>query len=345
MLKRITSLFICVVLTLLCFAGCNRSSQAITKDVENLKLLRGINMSGLEYKVRARSHLYKLSTYKNVASQGFDHIRLPVDFRNYLDDNGKLEGKFLKKLDNIINMANNQGLAVMLDFHGWPDFNTEKGDSKTFISIWKNLAEHYKDYSNMLLFELINEPHTTDGGDLSMDRLMKLQNETIKAIRAISPDRTIVVATAEWNGPWTLKDFTPPEYDNLILAVHIYEPLDFTHQGQAWMGTLNDRVPLTVENHMKLKETLQEIKEFTKRSDMKIIINEFGLTTTGAISDDDMYRYLSTITKFAKANDIGWTYWEYNESFGAYKRGFLGIGAKWREAVLDGLFLREREKD
>ena len=341
MLKRIISLFICVLLTLLCFVGCNNTPQPVTEDVENLKLSCGINMSGLEYTIRARSHLYKLSTYKNVASQGFDHIRLPVDFRNYLDDKGEIKGKFLKKLDNIINMATSQGLAVMLDFHGWPNFNTEKGDTKTFISIWKSLAEHYKDYSNMLLFELINEPHTTDGGDLSMDKLMKLQNEAIEAIRAIDPERTIVIATAEWNGPWTLKDFTPPEYDNLILAVHIYEPLDFTHQGQAWMGTLNDRVSLTTENHMKLKATLQDIKEFTKRSDMKIVINEFGLTTTGAISDDDMHRYLSTITKFAKANDIGWTYWEYNESFGAYKRGFLGIGGKWREHVLDALFLKD----
>ena len=345
MLKRIASLFICVILTLLCFVGCNNTPQPVTKDVENLKLSRGINMSGLEYTIRARSHLYKLSTYKNVASQGFDHIRLPVDFRKYLDDKGEFKGKFLKKLDNIINMATSQGLAVMLDFHGWPDFNTEKGDTKTFISIWKSVAKHYKGYSNMLLFELINEPHTTEGGDLSMDKLMKLQNEAIEAIRAIDPDRTIVVATADWNGIWTLKDFTPPEYDNLILAVHCYEPMSFTHQGQRWMGTQDVRVPLTDEHIVNLLMQLNDIVEFKNRTGMTVVINEFGITTNGAINDNDIYRYLSTITKFAKKNDIGWTYWEYNESFGAYKRGFLGIGAKWRDAVVDGLFLREREKD
>lgn len=334
-----------VALILLCFAGRDSTPQPVTTDVENLKLSKGINMSGLEYTVRLREHLYKLSTYEDVAKEGFDHIRLPVDFRNYLDGNGDLEDKFLKKLDGIINMANSQGLAVILDFHGWPDFNTEKGDTKIFISIWESLAEHYKDYSNMLLFELINEPHTTDGGDLSMERLMELQCETIEAIRAISPRRTIVIAAPEWNGHWTLKDFTPPEYDNLILAVHVYTTLDFTHQGQLWMGSLNKRVPLDDEIILQLNAALRDIKNFKDRTGMEIVINEFGLTTTGAISDDDIYNYISTITKFAKEKDIGWTYWEYNESFGAYKPGFLRIGGKWRKSVLDGLFLRDRQTD
>ena len=347
MLKRIIALFLCILLPTLCFAGCGESSAPtpLTTDVENPKLSKGINMSGLEYSVRLRGHLYKTSTYEDVAKQGFDHIRLPVDFRKHLDKNGNITDKFFNTLDDIINMANSQGLAVVLDFHGWYDFNTENGDDEIFLSIWKSLAEHYKDYSNMLLFELINEPHTTEGGNLTMERLMELQCKAIEAIRAISPQRTIVIATAEWNGHWTLDYFTPPDYDNLILAVHVYTTLEFTHQGQAWMGTLNDRVPLNDDIMLELHSALRDIKEFKERTGMRVIINEFGLTTSGAISDDDIYRYLSTITSFAKDKDIGWTYWEYNEGFGAYKPGFLRIGGEWRESVLDGLFLRERQSD
>lgn len=325
-----------------CFAGCNKKEDLtpITKDVEGLRLLKGVNLSALEDPYKPNRYLNKEATYTNIAEQGFDHIRLPVDFRCYCNEDGVLNNDFQERLDKIINMANHAGLAVMLDFHGWYDLNVENGDDALFITIWKYLAEHYKDYSNMLLFELINEPHTTEGGDLGMIRLMQLQSRTIEAIRAISPDRTIVVATAEWNGSWTLKDFEPLEYDNLILAVHTYAPMDFTHQGQAWAGRGDDKYPLTDDMLIDLYTDLNRIKEFKERTGMEVILNEFGASTNGVISDDDLYRYFSTITKFADKNDFGWTYWEYNSGFGVYDKGFLGIGGKWREVVLDALLLR-----
>ena len=344
MYKKILSILISVVLILICFASCGDNVSPITKDVENLKLLRGLNLSGLEYRHRPLFYIDRKSVYEDIAQQGFDHVRVPVDFRIYFNnEKGEFKKSFLNRLDNIINMANHEGLAVMLDFHGWSNFNVANGDTELFLSIWEKVAEHYKDYSNMLLFELINEPHTTEGGDLNMTNLMELQCKAIEKIRVISPDRTIVVATAEWNGTWTLKDFNPPAYDNLILAVHCYEPMDFTHQGQWWAGRAGTKESLTDEMLLGLYEHLDRIKEFKERTGMEVVLNEFGAITTGIISDDDLYRFVSVITKYAEKNGFGWTYWEYNKEFGAYKKGFLGIGGEWREVMLDALFLRERK--
>jgi len=343
--KRIISIIMSIAIIIGCLTSCEESPKPITQDVGEVTLSKGVNLSALEDKYKSSSYLDKKSTYTEIVKKGFDHIRLPVDFRIFSDDKGTLNEKSFKRIDNIINTANNEGLAVMLDFHGWNDFNTEKGDSERFIAIWKNVAERYKDFSNLLLFELINEPHTTEGGDLSMGKLMRLQNEAIDAIRAISPDRTIVISTAEWNGPWTLKDFTPPEYDNLILALHTYEPLDFTHQGMKWAGTEDVKLALTDDMLINLRTQLNLIVEFKERTGMKVILNEFGLNTTGHISDKDVKRYLSTVTKVCSENDIPWTYWSYNGQFGFYNSNAFGIGAGWRENVLDSLFLHEREKD
>lgn len=341
-MKRAFCLLLCATLffSLLGCAKTETDDNDLSVTISrNPSLCRGVNLSALEDKLKPHTFLYNNKTYVEIAEKGFDHVRLPVDFRNYCNADGVVSGLFYKKLDNIIEMANDNGLKVMLDFHGWYDLNVNNGDARLFLNIWKDVAEHYKDYPNSLIFELINEPHTTDGGDLDMWMLMKLQDKAIEQIREIDPERTIVIAVSEWNGPHMLKDLEMPDYDNLIVAVHTYEPLDFTHQGQAWAGTKDVKLELTDEMLNSLTQQLNLITEFKARTGCEVVLNEFGLTTTGHISDEDVSRYLSCITKYAKEHDIPWTYWCYSDSFGVYDRGFFGIGGKWRQNVLDALMV------
>lgn len=332
--RKCFSLLLCFVLTSLCISGCNNFEPV--QHTEPVTLKKGLNLSALEDIRKPSSYLFKQKTYTDMVELGFDHVRLPVDFRTYADKNGVLKKSFFKRLDKIINIANNAGLAVMLDFHGWYDINVSNGDDELFLNIWSNVAKHYKDYSNMLMFELINEPHTTEGGDLDMPTLMDLQTRAIENIREISPERTIVVATAEWNGPWTLKDFELPNYDNLIVAIHTYEPLDFTHQGETWAGKGDISLKLSYAMLDGLKDQLKLITEFKERTGCDVVLNEFGLATTGAISEQDIDRYLSTITSYCEENDIPWTYWCYGGNFGVYETKLFGDG--WRQNVLDALF-------
>ena len=309
-----------------------------TSVIKKYGLKKGLNLSALEDVTKPNSFLDIENTYAETASKGFDHIRLPVDFRNFSDKNGVIKESFYERLDKIIKMANDAGLVVMLDFHGWYDLNVANGDDKLFLAIWNDLAKHYKGNNGKLMFELINEPHTTENGDLDMTNLMALQLKALQQIRSIDSERTVVIAAPEWNGPWTLKDFTVPDYDNIIVAIHTYEPLKFTHQGLAWGGTGDVNLPLTTEMLISLTAQLILIKEFTDRTGCEVILNEFGLNTTGHISDEDVNKYLTRIVEYTEKNNIPWTYWCYNGDFGVYKSGFLGIGGSWRQNVLDALF-------
>ncbi len=309
-------------------------------------LEKGVNLEGLEDPTKSSSYLTKSSTFTDIASRGFDHVRLPVNFRYYANSDGTIKSSFYTKLDNIISLANENGLAVCLDFHSWHDFNLANGDDELFYTIWEDIATHYKNYDiTMLAFELINEPHTTEGGDLNATNLNTIQRKAVEIIREITPGRTIVLATAEWNGPWMLPSYTLTEYDNVYVAVHTYAPLDFTHQGMQWMGTANIKIALDEYRHPEyggtidtLKHELQFIPAFQKRTGMKVILNEFGLNTTGDISDADVKLYLETIVNFTEANNIPWTYWSYSGEFGLYDTGnWFGSGAKWREVPLNTL--------
>ena len=328
---------LCIILSvLLLFTACK-------DDTENSKqktytMTRGINLSALESIFKPNSFLDKEKTFIEISKKGFDHVRLPVDFRNYCNSDGVISDSFYKRLDNIIKMATDNGLIVMLDFHGWYDFNIGKGDNVIFTKIWQNLAEHFKDFSkDALMFELINEPHTTEGGDLDAENLWNLQNSVIGEIRKIDPMRTIVVAMPEWNGPWTLDNFKNYDFENLIVAIHTYEPLDFTHQGEAWAGKGDIKLELTDEMLLSLNNQLHQILKFRLLTGHEVILNEFGLVTTGAISSEDVSKYLSYITKSMEAHGVPWTYWSYSGSFGVYNDGFLGIGKGWRQNVIDAL--------
>ena len=328
-----------LILALLFLCGCGNSAKPIlhSDDIE-VNIQKGVNLSGLEGVFPSHSYIDSEKTFAQIVEKGFDHIRLPVDFRIYADENGVIKDSFYKRLDKIINTANSYGLAVMLDFHGWNDICL-LNDGKLFFSIWENVAEHYKDYSNMLMFELINEPHTTEGGDLDASYLKSLQEVAVKKIRAISPHRTIVLATANWNASWSLNTFNLTDIENTIVAVHIYDPMDFTHQGMEWAGKADVSMPYNDEVDAALDRTFKEILEFKERTGMKIVINEFGVNTSGYVSEEDVCKYFRKITAFAKENDIAWTYWEYNRGFGLFKPDFLlSASGKWREPIVDSLF-------
>ena len=108
-----------------------------------LPFLRGVNINQLEgssyYSTSSYRSTYYLSldsTYSDIKAKGFDHVRLPVDFRNYYDSSTKAfktSGNYrIADIDTVINKALNAGLYVTLDFHGWYiDSDVVKSDADT----------------------------------------------------------------------------------------------------------------------------------------------------------------------------------------------------------------------
>ena len=308
---------------------------------------RGVNLSALEDPFKYSKFLFEDDTYTNIAGKGFDHVRLPVDFRNYADKDGTLNDKKMQDVDGIIKAANEAGLVVFLDFHGWYNLNTSKGDDILFIKIWKNLAERYKNYehNDMLIFELINEPHTTEGSNLDMVTLSMLQGLTANAIRGISPNRTICFATADWNGSWTLKSDVANSYrnsvlmnyENVIVAVHTYATIEFTHQNMAWNGTQGKFVKLDDTVLDELKKQLKDMMDFTVETGVPVILNEFGFNTDpNTIPYEDQAKYVQTIMDVLGEHDVPWSWWAYcNGEFAIYKKTSMFGKYQWNDTLID----------
>jgi endoglucanase len=113
----------------------------------------------------------------------------------------------------------------------WDYFDGMPNERDKFISMWTQLAEHYKDYPKQLFFELLNEPpygfnDTTLGNDL---------RDAIAAIRVSNPYRSIIYGGTNYNKTAELGRLTqlPAEDKNLIGTIHYYSPYCYTH-AQGW---------------------------------------------------------------------------------------------------------------
>ena len=138
--------------------------------------------------------------------------------------------------------ALSRALSAVIDVHHYVGIMTNPHQHKErFLSLWEQIAYHYRNYSDSLYFEILNEPHDT----LTSDIWNQFLAEAIKVIRKTNPGRTIVVGTASWGGIGSLNRLLiPSEEQNIIVTFHYYSPFECTHQGaewvsgsEAWLGT------------------------------------------------------------------------------------------------------------
>ncbi len=315
----------------------DRTTEEDVDMIDAIKLGRGMNIQGPDGE-RIPGYMTSEKTYRLISEKGFDHVRLPANFRAFLDEDGKLKEEDMAEYDKAVAYALKYDLAVMVDFHSWYDLNTAlPGEEEKFLSIWRQLSERYAGKSEKILFELINEPHTTEGGNLDAENLNRLQYKAFDIIREKNPKRVIVAASADWNGAWTLKDLRLPSDDkNIIVAVHNYAPLKFTHQGATWGDPTNtEQVRLKKSMLLEFDEQMKDVEAYVKKSGRIVILNEFGVYQTVA-DHDDTYEYLSHVIDKCSEIGIPWTYWEFNRGMGAYERNLFG-GGKWRDYITDAL--------
>ncbi len=325
--------------------------EAITTP---LNYYRGVNVNGLEDPdnttklAAAPTLLTSNSTYTNIVSQGFDHVRIPVPFHLYYNSSTNAFGKYnyrdyMSTVDTAIDLAIENGLGVILDFHGWYEIDpTDSDDAATFKAIWALVAERYKDYGTELMFELMNEPHYK----ANTATLINFELEVVDIIRATgggNERRLILIAGPDSNSPWLINSTSyngpinlPIDEDpNLILSVHLYDPGEFTHQGCTWAGyEANVQVALTDEHISSIKWNLAQITNFIDRTGVRVMLTETGMNLELADSDD-ADTYIRLVAQSCDDNNVPLTWWGYDsDTFALYKSG------SWKTAVLDALFLR-----
>lgn len=330
-------------------------SGSKTFDASKNPLKRGVNFGVLnfDYALGYDSYMLQSKYYEMISDKGFDHIRVPVDFFQYMNSNYIIDEELMCKIDTIINLALDANLKVVLDAHHFAgDLQTNvKGNEPRYYSMWEQLSERYKNYPSGLVFELINEPGNKsaikDGGPdvVTPESIMRIQENAIKIIRKTNPTRLIVHATAWNNGAQMLMETEPllPSDKNIIMSIHCYAPGKFTHQGADWSeyeggtpgGVYWDEATMRYGEE-GFQATYDLVAQYQETYGRPVWLGEFG-TMHNAIPEGQRALYAAASIEALNEAKIGWCWFDWDSNFGIYNAST----DKWMtDGVVDALIPR-----
>jgi hypothetical protein len=209
--------------------------------------MAGVNLGGWlsQYQQFDHDHFRTFITaadIQQIAGWGMDHVRLPIDYPVLEDDAqpGVYKEDGFAYLDQCLEWCQAANLQVILDLHQAPGYKFDALDRVTLfddeaaqqrlIDLWRALATRYRGEGDYLCLELLNEIVLP-----SSDPWNALATRLIAAIRAIDPQRVIVVGGNNYNAADQMDQLRLPPDERLVYTFHFYEPMIFTHQQAPWV--------------------------------------------------------------------------------------------------------------
>lgn len=183
-------------------------------------------------------------TIDGMRDAGFRTVRIPVFWGNMMENDGKytINADYMGRVQEIVDYCMNDDLYAVINIHHFDEFIIRRNDLDTcrqiFTNLWTQIAEHFKNYGDKLIFEGFNEYL---GGDqfneagiltsLPEDKAFELTNamnqtfvDAVRATGGNNAKRVLVVS-----GYWTNIDLTTSDKfkvptdtaeDRLMVSVH-----------------------------------------------------------------------------------------------------------------------------
>ncbi len=256
-----------------------------------------------------------------VASLGFNHIRIPIRWepsaRSLASSPYTINPIFLARIKQVVDSCLNNGVLAVINMHHHEAlFESPDAQKSRFMEQWKQISEFFKEYPDSLLFELLNEPH----GNISPAKWNTFLVDALSTIREDSPDRVVLIGTAEYGGLGGLSQLQLPNDQNIILTVHYYNPFQFTHQGAewvegstAWLGTKwND----TETERLVMQNEFAPLKALEEQQHVPIHIGEFGAYSKADATSRK--KWTTFLPRYLESLGWSWAYWEFSAGFGIY---------------------------
>src|SRR5574344_360391 len=186
----------------------------------------------------------------DIHAAGFNVIRVPVTWGPHLDANNKISKAWMDRVEEIVKYVIKDScyciINVMHDTgtDGWcyADVDDYSAITLKYQTIWKQIAERFKDYDNHLIFESFNEIlnkkyswTAPDAGDGAYTAINKLQQDFVNTVRATGGNNlyrnlgiTTYAATANADAPVNALSVPNDVVSGHIYATfHSYDPYNF----------------------------------------------------------------------------------------------------------------------
>jgi endoglucanase len=287
----------------------------------NKRIGRAVNILGYDpiWKSRAEGR-FQEKHFRLIREAGFDAVRINLHPFRAMDEGPArgLASSWLAVLDWAVEKALVNGLAVVLDLHEYGAMGKDpEGGKDRYLDFWRQLGEHFKNAPDTVVFELLNEPF----GSLTPEMWNGFLKEGLAVVRAANPTRTVVIGPGHWNGIESLDELVLPEDDrHIIVTVHYYHPMRFTHQGASWTEEYKDLSGVswegTDEERRMIEHELLGVQRWATTHDRPILLGEFGAYDKAPM--DSRARYTAFVARTAETLGWSWAYWQFDSDFVVY---------------------------
>jgi len=295
--------------------------------LKNKGFYKGVNFGGwlsqCDYSEDRLNNFITESDFRKVSEWGVDHVRIPVDYNVFENDNGTYKEDGFARLDKAFEYCVKYNLNAVLDLHKTAGFSFDNyGENEAgffeseqlqerFYRLWEEFAKRYGKLSERVAFELLNE--VTDKGFI--DVWNKVSNECIKRIRAYAPNTLILVGSYHNNSAPAVPDLAPPYDDKIIYNFHCYEPLKFTHQGAYWTNDIKPDERFSFEDSGITEEFFEELLapaiDAAKKNNTTLYCGEYGVIDV--VSPEDTIKWFKMINNVFEKHGIARCAWSYKE--------------------------------
>jgi len=234
--------------------------------------------------------------YKNA---GFKCIRIPVRWDGHTGTSlpYKINESWLQRVEQVIDWGLNRGLFIIVNAHheDWIKKNYSQANRDRFDSIWSQISHRFKNKSDRLLFEIINEPY-----GLTKQQNDDLHLRVLKIIRKTNPFRIVVIPGHNWGGSDDLIAASIPDDRFLMGSFHSYDPYLFGLEGQGTWGNPAD--------YQALSGKFRKVREWSDQNNIPVILGEYGAIRT--CDYNSRMRHYSAYVDLSVQNGFAYCAWD-----------------------------------
>lgn len=206
-----------------------------------------------------------------VKTAGFNTVRIPVFWGNMMQDDGKwtINPDYIARVKEIVDYCMKDDLYAVVNIHHFDEFIIRRNDAeeckRIFGTLWTQIAEYFKGYSEKLVFEGYNEYLGGDTFDAngkltqqpktaaysSTNALNQTFVDSVRATGGNNKERVLIVS-----GYWTNIDNTTSSQfkmptdtvaDRLMVSVHYVDnAMYWSNQigSSSWTGYTDAQIAL-----------------------------------------------------------------------------------------------------
>jgi hypothetical protein len=249
---------------------------------------------------------YYFDDYK---SAGFTCIRIPVRWGSHTLDVPPytVDRNWMARIYQVVSWGLDRDLYIILNAHhdNWIKENYSGANVARFESIWSQISERFKDKSDKLFFEIINEPH-----GLTAEQVDDLNTRILSIIRTNNPTRKVIYSGHEWSAIEQMMSARILDDEHLMAYWHSYDPWSFAGEGQGTWGTAED-----ISTTMSMFE---QAGDWSAANNIPVMISEFG--AVHACDYNSRMRHYATYVEEAVRNNIPFQVWDDGGLFRIYGR-------------------------